>query len=125
MPKYSIGLCFLNENELITKNQSGFILGDFLTNQLISLFHDINNAFDDKSCLEEGSIYLDMPKAFDKVWHEGLLHKLEQNRIDGKLLVFFKSYLSDRTKRVDLNGQASDWAPILSGVCKGQSSSVE
>ena len=110
---------FLKENELITKNQSGFTPGDSGTNQLISLVHDIHKAFDDSSCLEVRSIYLDMSKAFDKVWHEGLLHKLEQNGIDGKLLVFFKSYLSDRRQRVVLNGQASEWAPILSGVPQG------
>ena len=110
---------FLKENSLITKNQSGFTPGDSGTNQLISLIHDIHKAFDDKKCLEVRSIYLDMSKAFDKVWHEGLLHKLKQNGIDGKLLAFFKNYLSDRKQRVVLNGQASQWAPILSGVPQG------
>ena len=110
---------FLKENDLITKNQSGFTPGDSGTNQLISLVHDIHSAFDDSRCLEVRSIYLDMSKAFDKVWHEGLLHKLKQNGVDGKLLEFFNSYLSGRRQRVVLNGNASDWAPIYSGVPQG------
>ena len=110
---------YLKVNNLITKNQSGFTPGDSGTNQLISLVHDIHKAFDDNSCLEVRSIYLDMSKAFDKVWHEGLLHKLKQNGIDGNLLALFRCYLSDRKQRVVLNGHASDWAPILSGVPQG------
>ena len=95
---------FLKENSLITKNQSGFTPGDSGTNQLISLIHDIHSAFNDNSCLEVRSIYLDMSKAFDKVWHDGLLHKLKQNGIDGKVSAFFKNYLSDRQQHVVLNG---------------------
>ena len=44
---------------------------------------------------------------FDKVWHEGLIFKLEQNGISGKLLPLIKDFLSDRKQRVVLNGQCS------------------
>ena len=110
---------YLVSNKLITKNQSGFTPGDSGTNQLISLIHDIHKAFDDNSCLEVRAVFLDMSKAFDKVWHEGLLHKLKQNGIDGKIFALLTNYLSNRRQRVVLNGEMSDWAPILSGVPQG------
>ena len=60
-----------------------------------------------------------MSKAFDKVWHEGLIFKLNQNGIKGKLLNLFESYLSNRKQRVIINGSESDWGIIESGVPQG------
>ena len=71
-------------NNLITKNQSGFRPGDSVTNHLIFLVDKIHSSLDIN--LEVRSVFLDMSKAFDKVWHEGLLFKLRQNGINGKLI---------------------------------------
>ena len=60
-----------------------------------------------------------MSKAFDKVWHEGLIFKLEQSGIEGKLLILFKNYLSNRKQRVVLNGMESKWGEIRAGVPQG------
>ena len=109
----------LISNNLISTNQSGFRPGDSCTNQLLSLVHDIQNAFNDVNCLEVRSVYLDMSKAFDKVWHEGLIFKLKQNGVDGKLLCLLKNYLSQRVQRVLINGFESDWGDIQSGVPQG------
>ena len=108
---------YLEVNNLITKNQSGFRPGDSCTNQLLSLVHEIHDSFD---CgLEVRSVYLDMSKAFDKVWHEGLIFKLKQNGIEGNLLNLFSNYLNNRRQRVVLNGMESSWAEIRAGVPQG------
>ena len=60
-----------------------------------------------------------MSKAFDKVWHEGLIFKLKQNGIEGKLLNLFESYLTNRKQRVVLNGMESNWGDIRAGVPQG------
>ena len=75
---------FFTENELISQNQSGFKPGDSCISQLLCITHDIYQSLDDG--LETRAVFLDISKAFDKVWHEGLLFKLKQNGISGNLL---------------------------------------
>ena len=72
------------ENNLISQNQSGFKPGDLCINQLISITREINQSFDDR--LEVRRVFLDISKAFDKVWHEGFIYKLKQNGVKGNLL---------------------------------------
>ena len=110
---------YLNTNNLITKNQSGFRPGDSTTNELLYLVNEIDKAFDDPKSLEVRAVFLDISKAFDKVWHDGLLFKLNQNGITGSLLKLFENYLHNREQRVVLNGSFSDYSPIESGVPQG------
>ena len=110
---------YLRTHGLITKNQSGFVPGDSCTNQLLFLINEIHEAFENPKSLEVRAVFLDMSKAFDKVWHEGLIFKLKQNGVSGELLSFFSSYLSNRKQRVVLNGSFSDVASIESGVPQG------
>ena len=95
---------YLNANNLITKNQSGFRPGDSPTNQLLFPVDEIHQAFEDTKSLEVRAVFLDISKAFDKVWYDGLIFKLKQNGIYGSLLKFFENYLHNRKQRVVLNG---------------------
>ena len=107
----------LTTNNLITKNQSRFRPNDSVSNQLLYLVHQIHSSLDMN--LDVRHVFLDMSKAFDKVWHQGLLYKLKQNGIDGKLLSLLKSYLTERQQRVVINGFESDWWEVRSGVPQG------
>ena len=62
---------------------------------------------------------LDISKAFDKVWHEGLLLKLKLNGISSHLLNLFSDFLDERYQRTVLNGKSSDWKRITAGVPQG------
>ena len=110
---------YFTSNGLITKNQSGFRSGDSAINQLIELVNEIQKSFDQRNSYEVRSIFLDISKAFDKVWHEGLIQKLNQNGVCGNALIFPRGYLKDRRQRVVINGSCSDFLPIESGVPQG------
>ena len=109
---------FSLENNLITPHQSGFKPGDSCKNQLLSITHEIymgnfNDGFGVRS------VFLDISKAFDKVWHEGVIFILEQNEISGDLLNILIDFASNRNQRVVLNGQVSAWANLNAVVPQG------
>ena len=83
----------------------------------MSITTEIFEAFENLD--ETRAVFLDISKAFDKVWHEGLCFKLKQNGINGNLLVLMSSFLSDRKQKVILNDTSSDWKEIYSGVPQG------
>ena len=67
--------------------------------------HNIYKPFDDG--YEVRGVFLDIAKAFDKIWHDGLIFKLQENGILGNLLEVLKHFFTNRKQRVVLNGQSS------------------
>ena len=108
---------YLTTNKLISDNQSGFKPGDSCVNQLLSITHEIYHSLDNG--LEVRGVFLDISKAFDKVWHERLILKLNQYGISENLLRLIKCFLKHRKQRVALNGQTSSWTNVLAGVPQG------
>ena len=105
---------FFIENDLISPNQSGFKPGDTCINQLLSITHDIYKSFD--CAYEVRGVFHDISKAFDKFWHDGIIFKLEQNGVSGKLHKLIHDFLVNRKQRAALNGQVSSWANVKAGV---------
>ena len=73
-------------------NQSGFRPGDTTINQLLFITHKIYCAFE--ASKETRAVFLDLSKAFvfDRVWHEGLIHKPRCNGVSGKMLAPISSF---------------------------------
>ena len=110
-------LKYFLDNNLISPKQSGFRPGDSCINQLLSITHDIFTSFDNG--LEVRGVFLDISKGFDKVWHNGLIYKLKQNRIKDKLLCILIDVLKNCQQRVVLNGQFSSWTKMNAGIAQG------
>ena len=62
---------------------------------------------------------LDIYMAFNRVWHAGILHKLNSYKISGQIFNLFSSFLSNRWLRVVLNGKSSQECPVNAGVPQG------
>lgn len=108
---------YCRDNNLITTFQSGFVPGDSTVNQLTDLYNTFCKALDEGK--EVRAIFCDISKAFDRVWHRGLLYKLRRAGITGSLLSWFSNYLQDRQQRVVLPGATSEWSPVRAGVPQG------
>lgn len=83
------------------------------------MVHDIYKLLDDG--LEIKGIFVDISSAFDKVWHEGLLLKLNWNSISRKLLKLLRDFPKNDCwkQRVALNGQHSSWDNGNEGLPQG------
>ena len=108
---------YIRDNNIISEHQSGFRPKDSTVHQLAYLYHKFAKALDCK--LDVQIVFCDISKAFDKVWHKGLLFKLKQIGINGQLLEWFRSYLHERKQKVIIRGQESEYGNINAGVPQG------
>ena len=104
-------------NEIISEKQAAYLKGDSTVHQLLYIVHKIRTDWT-KNKITHG-VFLDVSSAFDKVWHGGLMAKLEQIGVGGICLDVLKSYLTKRRQVVVVDGIKSDILTVNAGVPQG------
>ena len=84
---------------------------------MIDICHHICQAIDhgQLSCI----VFCDISKAFDRIWHKGLLYKLKEHVISDSLLTWLSNYLKNRKKKVVIQATKSKLLPLRAGVPQG------
>ena len=101
---------YFSANKLISKNQSSFQHSDSCINQLLSITHRIFTSFD--IGLDVKSVFLDIFKAFGKVWHKWLILKLKQIGISGELLHTLSNFLNNTKHK-----GCAKWSKFIMDQC--------
>ena len=104
----------LSINRISSPHQHGFQRGLSCETQLITVIYEWALVLDVHGQVDV--VFLDFAKAFDSVLHERLLLKADYFVIRNKTNIWFRSFLTGRSQRVLINGSASSWSPVVSGV---------
>ncbi|RNA44102.1 RNA-directed DNA polymerase from mobile element jockey-like, partial [Brachionus plicatilis] len=108
---------FLENNKLLIHEQSGFGKHRRTADNLYFLIQKVVESFNRKK--KVCCLYFDISKAFDRVWHDGLIFKLIKINLPPYLIHWIRSFLHLRSFRVKVNGHLSDQYPIKAGVPQG------
>ena len=111
---YNVINYFLFDNNIFSPNQAGFRSGDYCINGFISINHKILNAFDKE--FDVHGIFIDITKAFEKVWHDDLSLKQLKNGVSRDIINILREFLRKRKQRVVLNSQCSSWPDVRASV---------
>ena len=108
---------FLESKDFYDRNQSGFRNSHSTLDGLIRYHHSAQTAINKSQfCV---AVFLDISKAFDTVWHHGLLLTLQKLGLRGYLAKFIKEFLNNRKVTVKIGNNLSEKYPIKSGVPQG------
>ena len=107
----------LNSNNILTDRQFGFLPKSSTTDALTTALHEWYGHLEGRKSI--AMALFDLSKAFDRVPHRPLVHKLRAVGVAGPLLSWFRSYLSCRTQLVAIRGVDSNPVPVLSGITQG------
>ena len=108
---------YLETNKMLHPSQFGFRKKHSTLQALLTITQPAEDALDSNQ--EYRVVSLDISSAFDKVWHAGLISKLNSYGVSGCLLKWLQNYLSNRQQRVVFRGSQSSWLPIMAGMPQG------
>ena len=114
---YSHIMQHFDKEHILSNTQHGFRKYRSCETQLIQTVHDLAKAINDRVQID--SILLDFSKAFDKVCHRKLLHKLKHYGVGGEILCWITDFLHERTQCVVVRGTSSKHTAVISGVPQG------
>ncbi|GJQ73939.1 Desat1 [Trypoxylus dichotomus] len=100
--------------DVIPNCQFGFRREHSTTHQVLRLVEQIKEGFNRRECT--GAVFLDVAKAFDKVWHQSLLLKMHRADISKAMVRLIHSFLRKRTFKIKLDGQRSTARTTTAGV---------
>ncbi|UYV71213.1 hypothetical protein LAZ67_8002209, partial [Cordylochernes scorpioides] len=101
----------------IIPQQFGFRKGHSTTHQLITVIDYIQIRKSHKEAV--GAVFLDLTKAFDRVWHDGFIAKITKNQFPRDFIIFLKNYLQDRTFSIKQGNYIATAKPTQIGVPQG------
>jgi hypothetical protein len=104
-------------NKLLCNKQFGFISGISTTLQLLRVMDEWTKIIDKGGKID--SVYMNFMKAFDKVPHRRLLHKMHRYKISEKVIKWVESFLSNRVQKVIVNDTESKCHHVTSGIPQG------
>ncbi|KAI8510749.1 hypothetical protein Bbelb_116650 [Branchiostoma belcheri] len=110
-------MSYCEQHQVLCTEQHGFRKGRSCETQLLGLVDEVSAALESGN--QEDLLVLDFSKAFDKVSHSLLVHKLRHYGIDGKVNAWIHEFLSNRKQAVIVNGAMSTYVPVESGVPQG------
>ena len=109
----------IDSRGLLIDEQFGFRAGHSCVQQVHRITEHVLSNMHQRRPIGTAALFFDVAKAFDKVWHSGLIYKLYQLEVPDSLVLILRDYLTDRSFRYRVEGALSSPHPIRAGVPQG------
>ena len=111
----------LESRGLLNENQAGFRQNRCTTDQILKLVQDASDQIHSPGSNRLIATFYDYEKAYDKVWRDGLIHKMIKLGVPHRFVVYVRQFLATRSTRVEVNGRRSNSFFLKEGLPQGSS----